>query len=150
MTLWDRVSGHKIFERLAHPPEAFNVEFSRDGRLLASGGSDGTAKLWEVIPGGLKLRHTLQRRFGSTPLFFSRDGRRLVGGSSEHTLKFWDTKTGLEVGTLYGHRGSIAGIAFARDGNTLYSGAQDGDVRIWRAPFLERFETGGNEKARPE
>ena len=122
---------------------------SLDGRLLASGGTDGTAKLWDVIPGGLKLRHTLQRRLGSTPLVFSPDGRRLVGGSSDHTLKFWDTKTALEVGTLYGHRGSIAGIAFARDGNTLYSGAQDGDVRIWQAPSFDRLEALENAKARP-
>src|SRR5439155_14238265 len=42
LTVWDRASGHKIFDILAHPPEAFNVEFSLDGRLLASGGTDGT------------------------------------------------------------------------------------------------------------
>ena len=138
LTLWDRRNGHKISEEsLAHPPIALDVQFSRDGRLLASAGSDATGKLWDVSPGGLlKLRHTLRGHAAWVNLGFSPDGRRVVTSSSDHTLKLWDTKTGLEVGTLFGYRGGVAGFAFSRDGNTLYSAGRRGEVRVWRAPPL--------------
>src|SRR5216117_219422 len=98
-----------------------DVEFSRDGRLLGSGSWDSTGKLWEVVPGGLKLRYTLRGHIGSVNLIVSPDGRRVVSSSfGDSTLKLWDTQTGLEVGTLYGHRGGVAGFAFSRDGSTLY------------------------------
>ena len=123
---------------------AFEVAFSRDGRLLASGGSDGTGKLWDVIAGGLKLRYTLRGPFGAA--VFSPDGRRVAASSGNHTMKLWDTKTGQEVGTLYGHGGGIAGFAFSRDGNSLYSAGMGGEVRVWRAPPLDRLEAPVKEK----
>ena len=80
-------------------------------------------------------------------LIFSPDGRRVVSSSSgDSTLKLWDTRTGLQVGTLYGHRGAVTGFAFSRDGNTIYSAAEDGDVRVWRAPPLDRLEAPVKEK----
>jgi WD40 repeat protein len=145
LILWDRATGRKIWDRLAHPPIAASVEFSRDGRLLASGGADATGKIWDVIPNGLKLHRTLRGHLGWVDLVFSPDGRRVVTGSND-TLQLWDTKTGLEVGTLYGHRGGIVGYTFSRDGNTIYSAAKDGDLRVWRAPPLEQPEAPVKEK----
>jgi WD40 repeat protein len=146
LVLWDRRNGHKpIEEKLAHFPADFDVEFSPDGRLLSSGGKDGTGKIWELVPGALKLRYILQRQLGSLNLSFSPDGRRLVT-DNDQTLKLWDTQTGLEVGTLYGHRSHVVGFAFSRDGNTLYSAAQDGEVRIWRAPPSVQLEAAGSER----
>ena len=144
LTLWERASGRAITNIPAHTRLAMNVEFSRDGRLLASGGRDATGKLWEVIPGGLKLRHVLRGHVGWVNLAFSPDGRRVVSRCSDNTLKLWDTQTGLELGTLYGHRGTVSGFAFSRDGNTIYSAAEDGDVRIWQAPPLDRLEAHGS------
>ena len=124
-----------------------DVEFSRDGRLLGSGSWDSTGKLWDVVPGGLKPRSTLRGHIGSVYLIFSPDGRRVLSRSyGDSTLKLWDTKTGLEVGTLYGHRGAVAGFAFSRDGNAIYSAATDGDVRVWRAPSLGGAEASGSEQ----
>jgi len=99
--LWDRASGLQITNILAHPPYAFDVEFSHDGRLLATGGADGIGKLWDVLPSGLKLRHMLRGHLGWMELGFSPDGQRVVSSSSDRTLKLWDARTGLEVGTLY-------------------------------------------------
>jgi FOG: WD40 repeat len=143
VTLWDRRSGQKVSEeKFAHRPVAWQVEFSRDGQSLVSGGSDATSKLWDVIPRGLKLHHTLR----STGVVFSPDGRRVASSSDEGVLKLWDTKTGLEVAALYGHRGKVVGVVFSRDDNTIYSAAQDGEVRVWKAPPLDELKAPLKEK----
>jgi WD40 repeat protein len=70
---------------------------------------------------------------------FLPDGRRLVSFGGDNGLKLWDTRTGLEVGTLFGNGGRSAGFGRSRDGNTIYSASEDGDVRVWRAPPLNEL-----------
>src|SRR4030095_17039227 len=148
LTLYDRASGRALTNNiLAHPPVALDVQFSHDGRLLGTAGWDATAKLWDVVPGGLKRRHTLGGHIASVSLIFSPDGKRVVSSSrGDNALKIWDTQTGLEVGRLYVHRSEISGCAFSRAGQTLYSAATDGEVRIWQAPPLDRLEAFVKEK----
>ena len=143
LTLWDRVSGRIITNAIAHPPFAMDVEFSPDGRLLSSGGWDAIGKLWDVLPGGLKLRNSLRGSIGGVGLVFSPDGRRVVSGGADRNLKLWDTKTGLEVGTLYSLGGNFA---FSHDGNAIYSAGERGEVRVWRAPPLDRLDAPVKEK----
>ena len=74
-----------------------SAALSRDCKTLATGGADGTIRLWDVATG--KQRHALpghQRSAGDessaavTALAWSVDGTHLVSGGADTTVLVWD------------------------------------------------------------
>ncbi len=110
-----------------------SLTFSPDGTRLATGSSDGTARLW--MPETGRLLHVLAHRGHVLAERFSPDGGELVTASADGTAGVWDVRTGerrlLLVGATgaaedaaFGGRDVIA-VAFADGVARLYS-AQDG------------------------
>lgn len=143
LTIYDRLSERFLFKTNAHRPHCGTLEFSPDGRLLATGGDDALIKLWEVHPKSLTLKHTLRGHRGYIfACSFSPDGARLVSGAGDQMIKVWDVERGVELATLYGHTSYVSSQRFAQDGNTLYSTGFGGDpqIRYWKAPPLEQID----------
>ena len=76
LQLYGLPSGKQLDVVHAHGGAVLDVEFSRDGRRVATGGVDGIAKIWEVARG--KLREALTLRGHANPVgsvSFDRTGR---------------------------------------------------------------------------
>ena len=97
--LWDVASGREIAAIKGHGRGVSKVAFSRDGKLLASGGTDSTIKLWDV-----STQKELVTLTGHTApiesMDFSPDGRLLASASDDGGTFIWDTKTGEHLLTL--------------------------------------------------
>ncbi|WP_293332349.1 NACHT domain-containing protein [Microcoleus sp. CAWBG58] len=107
-----------------------SVIFSPDGKLLATGDTDGVVRLWEPSSG----REILTCKGHSNvveSVAFSPDGKILVSGSYDKTIKLWDFKTGECLNCFEGHTESVMSVRFNPDGNVLASGSFDGTVRLW-------------------
>ena len=85
---------------------------ARTGRLVATGGADGTARLWNAATGDLV--HLLRaHRGGVFATRFSADGTRLATLGADRAVRVWDVRTGRELQTFAGvHDRTEAGVAW--------------------------------------
>ncbi len=67
------------------------VAYSRDGSLVLTASTDGTARLWHTDG---TLAHTLAHHGPVTDAEFSPDGSLVVTASADHTARIWRTATG--------------------------------------------------------
>jgi WD40 repeat protein len=49
-------------------------------------------------------------------------------------MRIWNLATGELIQVLNGHLNLINAIALSRDGQTLISGGEDGNIHVWSVP----------------
>jgi WD40 repeat protein len=103
--------------------------FSPDGRLLATGSRDLTARIWSARTG--KLLHVLPHHGYVLSEDFSRDGRSLVTASSDGAGYVWDAATGRRQLLLVGATGAADDAVFSPDGSEIALATADRLARIY-------------------
>jgi WD40 repeat protein len=117
---------------LEHGSAVYAVAFSPDGKTIATGSADGTARLWDTATGkpvGSPLNHVGD----INAVAFSPDCRIIATGSADRTARLWDAATGKPLGPPMNHLGDINAVAFSPDGKTIATGSRDNTARLWDA-----------------
>jgi|GEM_PF-2934451 len=142
-----RGSDVKVLGRHGDPPGAYasGVAFNADGSLLASGGSDGKLRVYDVD--GANERYALDVKNPVHAVAFSPDGLYLASGdrgtqirrasdegsetiSYEGSVKIGNLVKGQIQETLTGFEYIVGSVAFSPDGRLLAAACEFGQGRV--------------------
>ncbi len=113
---------------LPHGDVVLAVAVGPDGRAAATGGADGTARLWDSST-GLPLGPPLTHEGEVRAVAFSPDGQMLATASGQAAY-LWDIATGHRLASLP-HEGRVNAVAFSPKGETLLTACADRGAHLW-------------------
>jgi WD40 repeat protein len=104
--------------------------------VLASGGADKAARLWDVSGDKPAAVHKLEGHEGPVnAVAFSPDGKHLAAGTGEAKksgmIQVWDATTGKAAYKLEGHEDVVTCVVFHPKTAHLASGGADKKIHVW-------------------
>jgi WD40 repeat protein len=140
--IWEAATG-KLLHRFSAKHHA-KPAFSRDGKILMCQGD-----FWNIADGKeIKPLHDpalfLPEPKGPLPkgaLAISPDGKFHAGLRGPGTIVVVDRASGKETCTFARHDHALSSLAFAPQGKTLATAAEDGTVRLWEFPSGKLLHT---------
>ncbi len=132
------VSKHQVAVLEGHGAWVGSVAFSPDGTTLASGSSDGTAKLWDVASQE-EIATLYPHGYQVSSVDFSPDGT-ILAGTAGSDIMLWDVASGEVIATISGDHYGLRSVVFSPDGTTL-AAARRGTIVLWDVASREAIAT---------
>ncbi|HEY7427717.1 MAG TPA: protein kinase [Gemmataceae bacterium] len=137
--VWTADGGRKVFTLEGHSAPVFCLAFRRDGRLLASGGGDGTVRLWDMDSGKTVKILVVPKAPNQKPsdhptlrsLAFRPDGKQLAVGGWDGFVTLWDAESGTQAHRFHAGVGLVQGLAYHPNGRWLAYSGQSRTARLW-------------------
>ena len=137
--LYDVPSGEETALFTEHSGQVNALAFSKDEKMLASGGfNNPVIQLWDVETNSkLSTLKLVKKHESITALTFSEDNTRLISLDEFGKITHWDVATGKRLSNKSRKVNSYDAVAVSQDGKTFATGDQQGKI------YLSDSTTGG-------
>uniref|UniRef100_A0A3B4GKS6 Transducin beta like 3 n=1 Tax=Pundamilia nyererei TaxID=303518 RepID=A0A3B4GKS6_9CICH len=118
--------------RAIHTVPVASMTFDSTSTLLATGGCDGTIKLWDVVK--QYCTHNLKGSSGVVHLVQfhpNTDLLQLFSSSLDCGIRIWDLRSSQCVCVLQSHYSAVTSLSFSPDGNAMVSSGRDKICTVW-------------------
>ncbi|WP_182923393.1 WD40 domain-containing protein [Pedobacter planticolens] len=120
----------KLVLPISHHGFIKSFKFSPNGKLIATGSSDKTVKIWDVKTGNMLYNFT-DHKDGIEEIAFSPDGKLLATTASDATVKIWETSSGKLITNFKGDILGFSTVEFSKDGKDVLTADGSGTLYIW-------------------
>ena len=116
----------------AHSDTVFGIDFSRDGKHLASGAADKFVKQFEVETGKL-VRSYEGHTHHVLGVTWKGDGSRISSAGADNAIKVWNVETGEQHRTIQNYTKQVTSIHYIGASDNLISCGGDKTVKMHRS-----------------
>jgi WD40 repeat protein len=138
-----RIAKHLISKQIAHKGQVCGLQWSYDGRQLASGSNDNNVHIWEGSMASLPIYSFTHCAAVKALSWCPWQSNTLVtgGGSRDRQLKFWNTSTGtcsrsIDTGS------QVSSVMWSKTYRELISahGSPTNSLFMWKYPSLAQVK----------
>ncbi|KAH9426173.1 Transducin (beta)-like 3 [Dermatophagoides pteronyssinus] len=122
-----------------------SIRFDQTGTLIATGGSDGTIKLWNLIQ--KYCTHNFKNHIRGviqTITFapkFTTDSYQIFASGDDYGIHVWNLIDSKHLCVLEGHESKVTEILFTADHQYFISSSRDKLVIIWNWRTMQKYRT---------
>ncbi|KAK5131821.1 hypothetical protein LTR08_000576 [Meristemomyces frigidus] len=139
--VWDLRAQKCLYELAGHADTITSLALAPDAQTLLSNSHDSTARTWDVRPfapedRALRVLDGAQAGLEKNLIraCWDGEGKRVAAGGGDGTVTVWDSKSGLMLHKLPGHRGTVNDVRISPDGSMVLSASTDRTMLLGELP----------------
>lgn len=138
-----KVASDAPVRNFQHPNLVDAIAYNKDGSLLATGGHDGSIRIFDTVKGNQVREIKAHVQPQPSPVYavvWSADGKQIASGSMDRSAKLWDASNGNMIREFKGHdiktspkghREAVFSVALSPDGKSMVTTSSDRGIKVW-------------------